>query len=182
MFLQVTPYNKSLLAAYEQAGRPRFIKKWLAPIIERDFRWIARRPRWTGGEGNWPFLGDRPMFFVGQFMPAKNKVPSEYFSGGDMWYVFIGENAEGSEIKLYHQSVGEQTAEDHYRAEDMMGEYARNPHNPAVVSKCVKEGDRYVHEFLLEQRNLSPLALELLASKGRNKEIRDAAAKRRNAK
>lgn len=177
-FVHNDALEQQIRAEYIAAGRPKNLAVWLRARLKDSFPSLTRKPRWAGDEGDWPFFEDRPMVFVGQALIRENAVTREALAGGWMVYLFACAEGDRTAIKLLEQSVGMQTAEQHYRAEEMMGEYVQHPHDEAVIRRCVEKGDKYVQEFLLEQPRLSRLGLELLAEKGKNKELRDRAKKR----
>jgi hypothetical protein len=41
---------------------------------------IAKRPVWKQEDAQWPTVGERPMFFVGQCFLSKNKVTQKYLT------------------------------------------------------------------------------------------------------
>ena len=118
------------------------------------------------------------MLYVSQVFLRENPVAREYLTWDTMLYLFIGCDNGLSEVKIYEQHTGEQTAEDHYKTEELIGEYLNNPNDADVIKKCVEHRDKYLHQFLLEQQNISADALKLLAAKSYNKSIRNDAAKR----
>jgi hypothetical protein len=170
-----------LCADYERAGKPKGRKKWLKERLLPEYRWLKARPRWVEDEGEWPAFLGRQMLFIGQFAVPDNDVSEEYGLGGTMVYLFAGWSGNQVEFKILSQDAGEQTAEQHYQAEAIMALFLQSPKEPKILRRCVKEGDKYVHEFLLEQPGLGPEGLKLLAEKGANKIIREEAQRRLKA-
>ena len=163
---------------YVKLGKPKGQKRWMRERIAGEFRWLRSRPRWAEDEGAWPFWRHKPLVFIGQTHLTENPATRNHLTWGCMVYLFAGQTGEQMEFKIVEQQVGIQTAEQHYRAEELMGQFASNPMDIQVIRHCVEEGDRFVHEFILHHRRVTESALKLLACKGANKEIRDAAAKR----
>lgn len=178
VFVHNEPYTRKLLDAYALAGRPKSIKKWMADRIRADFVHCGRMPRWTEDEGNWPFVDGDPMLFVAQTMLPENATTKSHLSFDKMLYLFVGLRDDQTVCKVYAQSVGTQTAEAHYRFEELVALYNARPPHSEVLDKVVKAGDRFVHEYLLDQADLPAAALKLLARHGANKELRTKAAGR----
>lgn len=98
-----------------------------------------------------------------------------------MLYLFAAVEGATVEFSIHIDFIGVQTAEQHYALEELMDEFLRNPRDVDLIRRCIKKGGRYMQEFMLEQRRLSPTALKLISTEGANKELRDAAATRLNS-
>ena len=81
-------------------------------------------------------------------------------------------------VKMWMQDMRSQTAEEHYHAEELMALLETNRDDDEVVARCIRDGDVYVHEFILDYPGVSAKALELLAKHGQGKKLREAAARK----
>ena len=148
-------------------------------MSKKDFRYIWRKPRWKPSEASWPCTNSKPMLFVGQVLVRENDVTRQYFTWDTVIFLFVDEIDVGvMRFSIFTQDIGIQTAEDHYKAEELMWLFESNRSDDAVVARCIKEGDRYVHEFILEHNGVTNYALQLLAKNGKNKSIRTAAQRK----
>jgi hypothetical protein len=178
VFVLNEAYVARIFDDYVQAGRQKSKGKWLAERIRPDFQHLGRMPRWAEGEGDWPFVDGHPMLFLAQTMIPRNATNETHLTFDAMLYLFVGLRGDSTVCKLCVQSVGIQTAEAHYRLEELMDLYNARPRDPKVVHKVVTEGDRFFHEHLLNDPNLPAATLTLLAKHAANKELRTRAAQR----
>src|SRR2546426_11479573 len=91
-----------------------------------QFRWLTRKPRWTEDEGEWPFVGLTPTLFIAQTHVPGTPVTAGLLDG-EMVFLFAGKLADAIEYKILCQECGQQTAEAHYRAEELRAAYEQNP-------------------------------------------------------
>ncbi len=144
-----------------------------------QFRWLTRKPRWTEDDREWPFVGLTPTLFIAQTHVPETPVTAGLV-GGEMVFLFAGKQADAMEYRILPQECGQQTAEAHYRAEELMAAYEQNPSDLKAIERIIKQGDKWVHAFIVGQPNLSTQTLSLVATSGKGKEVKDRAKKRLN--
>jgi hypothetical protein len=169
---------KELLVEYKAAGRPKGKKRWLSERLAPRFTWIPYRPRWAQDEGEWCFIGGKPMIFLGQTSVPEGKDTPQGAPTGEMIYLFFDQTASGREFKVISQTCGEQTAEDHYRLEEQLARFHQLGGTPQAANELVKKGDKWAHRFLLDRPDLAKATLELLARHGAARELKEQAKAR----
>jgi hypothetical protein len=80
-------------------------------------------------------------------------------------------------VQIFDQDTKAQTAEEHYRLEEMMGEFERNYRDLKSVEKLIKKGDKYFYEFLFDHKRINKDILNLMAEHAKTKNVRDQANK-----
>lgn len=146
-------------------------------LAQSAFRVMQRKPRWRASEATWPMLNGRHMVFIAQWVVPENQLTKGTFAG-EAIFLFADRAGGALEIKIWTTDVRVQTAEDHYRAEELMALFDRHPADPQTLERCIREGDPYVHEFMLGHKRATREAITLLAKSARTKKLRDAAAKK----
>ncbi|MBM4071002.1 MAG: hypothetical protein FJ271_18940 [Planctomycetes bacterium] len=145
---------------------------------KEDFRCLRRKPRWKASDASWPAMGKRPMVFVTQWPLPDSQAAKTFLVSGSAIFLFVDREESGDlNVKMWMQEMRSQTAEEHYRAEELMAKLEANPGDPAVIDQCVREGDQYVHEYMIEKKGTPRHALQLLAKQAKSKKLRDTAAR-----
>lgn len=148
-------------------------------MAKSDFRFLHRKPRWKTSDAQWPAINKQPMVFVTQWPLPENEVTKNFLTFGDMVFLFADrENSATLKVKMWMQDMRSQTAEEHYRLEELMALFEAKRNDEEAVARCIRDGDAYMHEYILDSPNVSARALELLAKQGRGKRLRDAAARK----
>lgn len=139
---------------------------------------LFQKPKWRRSEAEWPTAHGELMLFIGQVFTPENDITSEYLSS-DMLYLFAaGSDTGGLQFAMTVMDVSEQSAEDHYKTEELMLALESTGWSREAVEGAVQQGDAYTHEFMLEHVDVTEQALVELARGGRNQQIRKAAQKR----
>lgn len=150
---------------------------------KRAVPFLVKKPKWRRSEAEWPTARGELMLFIGQVFTPENDITSEYLSS-DMLYLFAGGNdaagneAGGLQFAMTVMDVSGQSAEDHYKTEELMLALESTGWSREAVEAAVQQGDAYTHEFMLEHVSVAEYALIELARGGRNQQVRKAAQKR----
>ncbi len=136
---------------------------------------LYRKPKWKKSEASWPFYQGSPFFFVKQFFLDESF--KETLSWDLSIFLFVFFQPGKLLLRVFTQDTSAQTAEDHYKLEEMMATFERHHNDAAVVEKLVKEGDGHFYDFVLEHKYLTPAILAILAQHGTTKKIRNEATK-----
>jgi hypothetical protein len=147
-------------------------------LKKTDMPCAGRRPRWKASEAAWPFRDGMPFLFLGQLYVPETPTTRERFAWDETAYVFAFAGA-GDElaVQIFLQDTSAQTAEEHYRLEEMMAEFEQHADNGETVRRLLKRGDRHFYDFLFEHPLLDQRLLEMIARDGATKSVRDRAGK-----
>jgi hypothetical protein len=148
-------------------------------MAKSAFRFLRRKPRWKISDASWPAINQQPMVFLAQWPLPENEVTRSALTFGSMVFLFAEQEKNATlNVKMWMQDMRSQTAEEHYNAEELMALLEANRNDEEVVARCIRDGDVYVHEFILDNPSVSAKALELLAKHGQGKKLREAAARK----
>jgi hypothetical protein len=163
-------------------GQPDRQSQSVDMIKKNDFRFLARKPRWSRsgfGAPQWPMLEGRLMLFIGQVYVPENDMTREKLFPSNMILLFVDHRANGELcFAVDTQDTSTQSAEDHYEAEELMARFETNRSNEAIVKECVAAGNKYVQEYILEKKDVTSSELALLAQHGVTKTMRTASEKK----
>ncbi|MBN9299792.1 MAG: hypothetical protein J0I41_22510 [Filimonas sp.] len=137
---------------------------------------LHRKPKWKVYDGQWPFHEDKPYHFIKQFFfdrSFKNTVSWDFSI-----YLFSFFTPEKLHLQIFTQDMNEQTAEDHYRLEEMMATFDADLKDHNKVETLIKTGDKFFQEYVLEHPKCDNAIIALIAQYGKTKKLKDAAKKR----
>lgn len=148
-------------------------------ITKQQIPYLHRKPRWKSSEADIPEIGNQLFYFASQFYFPINKVNKEYFICGETAYVFLHVTEKDELlVQIFTQDMSEQTAEDHYRLEEMMAEYEHNYNNLNIVRNLIQRGDKYFYEYILESKRTNRQVLEILLEFAKTKKMKTEIEKR----
>ena len=149
-----------------------------ADMLKKDnMPCASRRPRWKLSEASWPVFEGNPSLFLGQLYVPETPTTKERFGWDEAVFVFGSLVAGVLRLQIYSEDMSAQTAEDHYRLEEMIADFEAHRHDPSVVRPLIESGDRYFYEFLFDHPKLDEATLALVAQHGKTKTVRNRATK-----
>ena len=137
----------------------------------------SRRPHWKAHDASWPVHEGKPCLFLGQLYVPETPITRERFVWDEAVFVFASGASGVLLLQIYSEDMSAQTAEDHYRLEEMIAEFEAHPHDPSVVQPLIESGHRHFYEFLFDHPKLDQARLALVAQHGKTKTVRNRATK-----
>ncbi len=120
-------------------------------VKPKDIRHLRRRPKWKVSEAGIPVGRNGLYHFVSQFYVPSNPSTLKYFCADEAIFLFIDvQDDDALSIKIFCQDMSAQTAEDHYRLEEMMAEFDRHLNDQEKIESLIRRGDKDFHRFVLE--------------------------------
>lgn len=139
----------------------------------KDIRFLRHRPKWKVSEASIPNGLNGLYYFVSQFYIPQNPSTLKFLCSGDAIFLFVEvRNNDTLSIKLFCQDMSAQTAEEHYRLEEMMSEFDRHPHDQKKAEALIRKGDKDFHRFVLEHPRIRYDILLLLLKHAKPKNLR----------
>ena len=148
-------------------------------LKKKDILYLHRAPKWKVQEANIPTYQDKLFYFSTQFYLPENSVNKEHLGWGLTVFVFLFVTAqEELLVQILTQYTSDQTAEDHYKLEEMMAEFDAGYNKPEIVNQLIKKGDKYFHEYVLAHKRSNRHTLESLLTFAKTKKMKDEIVKR----
>lgn len=141
-------------------------------LKKKDILYLHRAPKWKASEASIPKYKERLFHFSTQFYIPENKTNKAHLGWDETLYVFLcATENDKLLVEVFVQDTSGQTAEDHYKLEEMMAEYDASYNNPDKVHQLLKKGDKYFHEYVLEHKRTKRQTLESLLSFTKTKKM-----------
>jgi hypothetical protein len=148
-------------------------------IKKKDILFLHRAPRWKVSEASIPKYDNKLFYFSTQFYIPENEVNKKYLGWGETIFVFLFVTEQDELlIQIYEEDTSEQSAEEHYKLEEMMMEFDACYNIPEKVHRLIEKGDKYFHEYVLEHKRINRKTLESLLIFAKTKKMKDEITKR----
>ena len=148
-------------------------------LKKQDILYINKPPRWKASEASIPKYEDKLFYFCMQIYLPENETTKQYLTWNTTLFVFLFVTEQDEMlVQIFTQDTSQQTAEDHYKLEALMGEFEKNYRNVEVVEKIIKKGDKYLHDYILNHKRTDKQILELLLEYGKSKTFKNDVSKR----
>jgi hypothetical protein len=148
-------------------------------LKEKDILYIDRLPKWKAPEASIPKYHETLFYFCKQTYIPSNKTTQQYLTWNEtlFTFIFITEQDELL-VQIFGQDTSQQTAEDHYKLEEQMYEFDKNFEKLKIVEKLIKNGDKYLHDYILNHEKTDKKILELLIEYGKSKAFKSEVMKK----
>lgn len=148
-------------------------------LKKKDILYLHRAPKWKASEASIPKYKEKLFYFSTQFYIPENNTNREHLGWDETLYVFLyATETDKLLVEVFIQDTSGQTAEDHYRLEDMMAEFDASYNNPDKVHQLLKKGDKYFHEYVMEHKRTNRQTLESLLTFAKTKKMATEITKR----
>lgn len=141
---------------------------------------LTAKPRWKRDAGAIPVRADGTMYvFLKQFyVPNRADIRAQFHGGFSLFLFATRRTGDDLELALFEQDMSEQTAEDHYRLEQHIGDFLAAPRDLASVEALIRAGDLHFHAFVLESPHSDRPVLEALLKHAKTQALKKAIQKR----
>jgi hypothetical protein len=148
-------------------------------LKKKDILYLNKPPRWKASEASIPKYKNKLFYFCTQIYLPENKTTKQYLIWGATLFIFLFVTERDELlVQVFEQDTSQQTAEDHYQLEALMGEFEENYKNIDIVKKIIKKGDKYLHEYILNHKRTDKQIWELLLEYGKSKAFKTEVSKR----
>lgn len=148
-------------------------------LAKKDIRFLRRLPRWKASDASIPVYQQQLFYFCRQIYLPDNKTNRQYMTWEASLFVFLFVTEQDELlIQLFSQDTSEQTAEDHYRLEEMMLTFEQHYHDPVQVLSLIRQGDKYFHDYVLQHPKTNRETLALLLEYGKSKAFKAQVARK----
>ncbi|RQO66424.1 hypothetical protein DBR43_29870 [Pedobacter sp. KBW06] len=148
-------------------------------LKKKDILYLHRAPKWKASEASIPKYKEKLFYFSTQFYIPENKTNKTHLGWDETLYVFLyATETDQLLVEIFIQDTSGQTAEDHYKLEEMMAAYDACYNNPDKVHQLLKKGDKYFHDYVLEHKRTSRNTLESLLTFAKTKKMETEVSKR----
>ena len=139
----------------------------------KDIRHLRRRPKWKVSGAGIPVGQGGLYHFVSQFYISTNPSTLKYLCAGDAIFLFAeARSNDALSIKIFSQDMSAQTAEEHYRLEEMMAEFDRHHKDSEKIESLIRRGDKDFHRFVLDHPRVRHDFLLMLLKHAKPKNLR----------
>lgn len=148
-------------------------------IKRKDCRSLVHYPKWKPANMSWPTYQGEFFTFAKQFYLPANKTTQNhlYFKANLFLFVYVTET-DSLVTQVMEQETGIQTAKDHYRLEEAIIIYHKDPNDIDAIKELIRTRGKDFQEFLLDQKNLSIAIIEMLVENGKTKAVKNEALSR----
>ena len=148
-------------------------------LKKKDILYLNKPPRWKASEASIPKYKNKLFYFCTQIYLPENKTTKQYLIWGATLFIFLFVTERDELlVQVFEQDTSQQTAEDHYKLEALMGEFEENYKNIDIVKEIIKKGDKYLHDYILNHKRTDKQILELLLEYGKSKTFKNEVSKR----
>jgi len=148
-------------------------------LKKKDILYLHRPPKWKASDASIPKYNEKLFYFSTQFYIPENKTSKTHLGWDETLYVFLyATENDKLLVEVFIQDTSGQTAEDHYKLEEMMAEYDASYNKPDKVHQLLKKGDKYFHEYVLEHKRTNRQTLENLLTFAKTKKMETEVRKR----
>ncbi len=168
-------YNYSIMYKREQDNTTY---ECVDMLKKKDIKFLNLKPRWKASEASIPKINNDLFYFAKQTFIPRNKITETYLTFEETFFTFLYVTEQDELIvQIFTQDTSAQTAEDHYKLEELIAKYREISNKPVEIEKLIKQGDKYFHEFVLETKPLKKETIESLIKFGKTKAIVSEAQK-----
>lgn len=148
-------------------------------VSRKDILYLDRLPKWKVSEGEIPMYDNTPFYFCTQcfgFVP-NGEIADE------VYYIFIKIKEDDQLlIQIHTQDISQQTAEQHYKLEEDIAVFNKNYNNTTIVEKLIKNGDKFLHEYILNHKKTTPQIADVLLKYAKSESFKKQVIKVTNNK
>ncbi|MDR2905756.1 MAG: hypothetical protein LBU73_07375 [Helicobacteraceae bacterium] len=148
-------------------------------LKKKDILYLNKPPLWKASEASIPKCGEKLFRFCTQIYLPENNTTKQYLTCGATLFIFLFVKEQDELlVQVFAQDTSEQTAEDHYKLEALMGDFEKNYADIDKVEKIIKKGDKNLHDYILNHKRTNKQILELLFEYGSSKAFKNEVNKR----
>ena len=148
-------------------------------LKKKDILYLSKPPLWKATEASIPMFGDKLFHFCAQIYLPENNTTKQYLTWDTTLFVFLFVTEQDELlVQIFQQNTSQQTAEEHYKLEALMGEFEKNYTDIDKVEIIIRKGDKYLHDYILNHKRTNKQILELLLEYGKSKTFKNEVSKR----
>jgi len=148
-------------------------------LKKKDILYLSKPPLWKATEASIPMFGDKLFHFCTQIYLPKNNTTKQYLTWDTTLFVFLFVTEQDELlVQIFQQDTSQQTAEEHYKLEVLMGEFEKKYTDIDKVEIIIRKGDKYLHDYILNHKRTNKQILELLLEYGKSKTFKNEVSKR----
>lgn len=148
-------------------------------LTRQEIKFLRRPPRWKVSDASVPECQGELFHFCRQIYIPENKTTRQNMTWGCSLFLFVFVNSQDELlVQVFQQDMSEQTAEDHYRLEEMMMEFDQHYQDSGRVGKLIEKGDKFFHEYVLNHERVNGWMLGLLLENARTKAFKTLVLKK----